>query len=90
MPVLMIAEVPNLTEEAYGGMVGQLTAPMRAHRGFIAHAGGPHPEGGWRVVELWESEEDAQAWFGEHVDPHLPPGVVPNRHFFPLHTAFTK
>lgn len=90
MPVLMIGEVPNLTEEVYAGMVGQLMPLLRARKGFISHAGGPHPEGGWRVVEVWESEEDGRTWFEENVKPNLPPGIVPNRQYFPLHTAFTK
>ena len=90
MPVLMIGEVPNLTEETYGAMVGQLMPPMRASKGFISHAGGPSPSGGWRVVEVWESEEDGKKWFEENVKPNLPPGVVPDRKYYPLHTAFTK
>lgn len=90
MPVLMIGEVPNLTEDVYAGLIGQLTPLMRAHKGFVSHAAGPSPEGGWRVVEVWESEEDGQKWFDENVKPNLPPGVVPNRRYFPLHTAFTK
>ena len=90
MPVLMIGEVPNLTEEMYGGMIGQLMPLMRASRGFIAHSGGPSPAGGWRVVEIWESEEDGESWFGDSVKPNLPPGVVPDRTYHPLHTAFTK
>jgi hypothetical protein len=63
---------------------------MRAHKGFVSHAGGPNPSGGWRVVEVWESEEDAQTWFDESVKPNLPPGIVPNRQYYELHTAFTK
>jgi hypothetical protein len=90
MPVLMIGEVPNLTEEIYAGMVGQLMPLMRAHKGFVSHAGGPNPDGGWRVVEVWESEEDGEKWFDENVKPNLPPDIVPNRRYFPLHTAFTK
>jgi hypothetical protein len=90
MPVLMIGEVPNLTEEVYAGMIGQLMPLMRAHQGFISHAAGPNPGGGWRVVEVWESEEDGKTWFEENVKPNLPPDVVPNRQYFPLHTAFTK
>jgi hypothetical protein len=90
MPVLMIGEVPNLTEEIYGGMVGQLMPVMLASKGFISHAGGPSPNGGWRVVEVWESEEDGEKWFNENVKPNLPPGVTPNRTYHPLHTAFTK
>ena len=90
MPVLMIGEVPNLTEEVYAGMMGQMMPLMRASKGFISHTGGPDPSGGWRVVEAWESEEDGEAWFDKNVRPNLPPDVVPNRTFHPLHTAFTK
>jgi hypothetical protein len=89
MPVLMIGEVPNLTEEIYSGLVEQLKPLMQASKGFIAHSGGPHPDGGWRVVEMWESEADGQAWFDQNVAPNLPPGIVPNRQYFPLHSAFT-
>ena len=89
MPVLMIAEVPNLTEEIYGAMVGQLKPLMEGSPGFIAHAGGPNPAGGWRVVEIWESEADGQKWFDDNVKPNLPPEIVPNRTYHPLHTAFT-
>lgn len=34
--------------------------------GFIAHLAGPKPEGGWRVVDLWESEA-ADAFYGSDV-----------------------
>ncbi|HUY22943.1 MAG TPA: hypothetical protein VMV22_11475 [Acidimicrobiales bacterium] len=90
MPVLMIGEVPTMTEEIYAGMIGQLRPLIQASKGFISHAGGPSPAGGWRVVELWESEEDGQAWFNENVKLHLPPGVDPDRTYYPLHSAFTK
>ncbi|MEO5974249.1 MAG: hypothetical protein ABIQ38_03460 [Ilumatobacteraceae bacterium] len=90
MPVLMIGEVPNLTEAAYAGMSVQMIPLMRVAKGFISHAGGPSPTGGWRVIEVWESEADGQAWFDNNVKPNLPPGVVPNRTYYPLHTALTK
>jgi len=90
MPVLMIAEVPNLTEEAYGGMIGQLTPLFRASNGFISHSGGPSPTGGWRMVESWESEEDSEKFFDENVKPNVRPEIVPERRYYPLHTAITK
>jgi hypothetical protein len=89
MPVLMIGEVPNLTEEIYGGLLGQMKPRMQAAKGFIAHSGGPSPSGGWRVVEMWDSEADGQAWFDDNVKPNLPPGITPTRTYFPLHSAFT-
>jgi hypothetical protein len=90
MAVLMIAEVPNLTEEIYGGMIGQLMPQLKAAKGFISHAGGPNPAGGWRVVEIWESEADGQEWFEKNVKPNLPPDVAPTRTYHPVHTAVTK
>lgn len=90
MAVLMIGEVPNLTEEVYAGMIGQMTPILRASQGFISHASGPSPAGGWRVVEIWESEDDAQSWFDENVKPTLPPGIVPDRQYFSLHTVITN
>ena len=53
MPVLMIGEVPNLTEDIYGGLIGQMKPRLSVAQGFISHAGGPSPSGGWRVVEVW-------------------------------------
>ena len=88
MAVLMIGEVPNLTEEIYGGLIEQMKPTMMAAKGFIAHSGGPHPDGGWRVVEMWESEADGQSWFDENVKPNLPPDIVPTRVYYPLHSAF--
>jgi hypothetical protein len=90
MPVLMIGQVPNLTEDVYAGMIGQMMPLMQAYNGFVSHAAGPGPDGGWRVVEVWETEEDGRNWFDENVKPNLPPDVVPDRQYFPLHTAFTK
>lgn len=90
MPVLMIGEVPNLTEDTYAGMLENLKPVMQGTKGFISHCGGPSPSGGWRVIETWESEDDARAWFETNVKPNLPPDVVPDRQYFPLHSAFSS
>jgi heme-degrading monooxygenase HmoA len=90
MAVLMIARVPNMTEEIYGAILPRLMPLMKAAEGFISHTGGPGPDGGWRVVEAWESEAAAENWFNESVKPNLPPEIVPERTFHPLHTAFTR
>jgi hypothetical protein len=73
----------------YAGMVEQLRSSMEGAEGFIAHVAGPHPSGGWRVIEVWDSEEQAQAWFEQNVRPNLPPGVSPDRSFHPIHTRIT-
>lgn len=40
--------------------------------GFVVHADGPS-EIGWRLVQVWDSEEDLQRFFDENVKPYLPP-----------------
>ena len=90
MAVLMIGDVPDLPEEAYAGMMVGLKPSLLATEGFISHSAGPGPTGAWRVVEVWDSQEQADEWFEANVTPNLPPGVVPDRTYFPLHTSFTK
>jgi hypothetical protein len=89
MAVLMIAEIPNMTEEMYAGVSGQVRPALQSAEGFIAHVGGPDPSGAWRVIEVWESEEQAESWFEANVKPNLPPDVTPNRTYHPIHTRFT-
>jgi hypothetical protein len=47
---------------------------LPAAPGFVVHADGP-TETGWRLVQVWESEEDLQRFFDEHVKPYLPPNA---------------
>ena len=51
MPVLLIAE-SDIPEEAYAEIADKMTPVLREAKGFICHAGGPDPAGGWRVVEI--------------------------------------
>lgn len=37
-------------------------APIPA--GNIGHLAGPRAEGGWRVIDVWESEDAANAFYG--------------------------
>jgi len=89
MPVLLIAEA-DLPEKAYAEIADKMTPVIGEAKGFICHAGGPNPAGGWRVMEIWESEEDGQNWFDHSIKPNLPPGVVPKQTYYPLRTAVTR
>ena len=90
MAVLMIGEVPNLTAEVYGAMATQMMPLMKVAKGFVAHTAGPSPSGGFRIVEIWESEADGQGWFDNNVKPNLPPGMAPVRKYFELANVLTK
>ena len=90
MPVLAIAEQPNLDEATYASILEQLTPLLRSANGLMSHAGGPSPAGGMRIVEIWESEADSHRFFEENLKPNLPPGVVPDLKYYEVHAAFTR
>ena len=71
MAVLITDEVPGFTKEAYEGVHAVLDAATREAPGFIFHAAGPI-DGGWQITEVWESQQDRDAFFEKYVTPLLP------------------
>lgn len=85
MAVLVTAEVKGQTREGYDSMLGALGATLARAPGFVLHTA--HPvEGGWRVIEVWESKADSDRFFAQHVAPNLPPGIRPKRSVQELHS----
>jgi hypothetical protein len=85
MAVLVTADVPGQTEEGYDAILAALEEPIRKAPGFIATFS--HPiDGGWRVIELWESSKEAAQWFATAVVPNLQPGIKPHRTVQELHS----
>jgi hypothetical protein len=72
MAVLMTAQLPGVTREMIDEMRPILDSIQRA-KGFVIHTNGPVP-GGWRVIEVWESEADFATWFDGNVKPAFPEG----------------
>jgi hypothetical protein len=88
VPVVVTAEVPGQTAEGYDGIRTHLTALLQQAPGLILHTA--HAvEGGWRVIEIWESTHDANQFFAQYVHPNLPPGIRPKRTFQELHSLIT-
>src|SRR5688572_9164369 len=84
-----------------GGQPGGLSGALRANRkqlggleapaGGILHIAGPSPNGGWRVIEVFESEEDAGRFVKERFGPALEAvgfaGQRPQPQFWPVHNC---
>jgi hypothetical protein len=93
MPVVAVFQVPGLTEEKYEQSVRGVTGgkdrvespsdwPVE---GLLAHIAG-QGESGFRVVDVWESEE-AFARFGETLMPILQDlGIEGEPEVYPTHT----
>jgi len=61
-------EMPGVTEEMATSVdkeVGE--APVA---GLVAHVSGPR-ENGWRIIDVWESEEDCKRFQVERLNPAL-------------------
>jgi len=88
MAILMTADVPAFTAEMADGMNAQVGDQMQRAPGFVIHTNGP-AENGWRVTEVWESEDHFNRWYEETIKPNLPPGVTPQISFRQLHEVLT-
>ncbi len=76
MAVLMVQDIPGGTQEQYEQVESRVTDGAGFNSpsdwpvpGLLSHASGP-TENGWRVVDVWESEEAFQR-FGEVLRPLL-------------------
>ena len=57
---------PNVTKDQYDATREKLgVTEDNMPDGGIIHFAGEGPDGSWRVVEVWESEEHARAWDGK-------------------------
>lgn len=76
MPIAMMVDNPFGSREIYDKVRKHIGLEQPA--GGIVHLAGPSPNGGWRVVEVWESEEDARRFFTEHLQPALEAAAAPS------------
>jgi hypothetical protein len=76
MAIVLVHQGLDVTRESYDQVVRSMMGKDRAEspsgwpvEGLLVHAAGQGPNG-FRVVDVWESEEAAQR-FGEKLAPHL-------------------
>jgi hypothetical protein len=83
MAIGLLFEIPDMTREQYDGMIEANGLADRLPPGQIFHAAGPM-EGGWRVVDLWESREHFDRFAAETLAP-LMGGEPPVPQEFEVH-----
>jgi hypothetical protein len=89
MAVAMLIDNPNGSQEIYEQLRERIGLDKPA--GGMFHVAGPSPNGGWRVIEIWESEEDAKRFLAERLGPAAeavgaPP---PPPELWPVHNYMT-
>lgn len=88
MAILMKAEVTGQTREGYQQVFDTLAPVYASAPGFIGHFTHSTPDG-WCVMDVWESRDHFQRFFGQHVIQRLPSTVRPKISFQELHDALT-
>jgi hypothetical protein len=68
MGIAMLLEWPGETQEQYEQLMRVLALDENPPEGGVFHVCGPIP-GGWRVLEVWESEEAFWRFFNERLRP---------------------
>ncbi len=63
MAFVVIVETPGLTQEQYDKTHRHVFEAQPRPAGLLVRLSGPM-EGGWRIIDVWESEENAQS-FGQ-------------------------
>lgn len=87
MAIAMMVDNPEGTQEIYERVRKQIDLEKPA--GGIFHLAGPNPNGGWRVIEVWETEEDARRFVKERLLPAFEAvgaPAPPPPQLWPVHT----
>ena len=87
MAIAMMIDNPAGSQEVYDKVIENLALDGKP-AGGVLHVAGPSPNGGWRVIEVSESQESAQTFQREYLAPALQAaGVteVPTPEFWPVH-----
>jgi hypothetical protein len=89
--IAMLVDNPAGSREVYEKIREHLGLQRPA--GGILHVAGPSPNGGWRVIEVFDSEEDASRFLKERFGPALKAvgfsGQPPQPQFWPIHNYMT-
>jgi hypothetical protein len=88
--IAMMVDNPEGSQEIYEKVRGQIGLERPA--GGILHVAGPSPNGGWRVIEVFESEEEAKRFLKERLGPAFQAvgaSSPPQPEFWPVHTHLT-
>ena len=71
MAVLVRHRPQGLGPSQYDEVAPPLIEALKRQPGFVLHVAFEDSEG-FCVAEIWESQEQHDAWFNEHVVPNVP------------------
>lgn len=86
MAIGILIEIPGGTQKHYDTVMQHLKLGGKPAPGGLYHVAGPM-DGGWRVVDVWESQKDFETFFQTKLQNALKNAGVPafQPKFFPVH-----
>jgi hypothetical protein len=69
MAIAALMEFPVGTVEQYDAVIAEMNLGGKPGPGGIFHVAGPTPDGGIRIVDVWESQEALEKFAGEQIMP---------------------
>ncbi len=89
MAMVVMQDFPGGTQEQYDSVTAQLNLGGHSPKGNLVHTAGPI-EGGWRVVDVWESQDALNAFMGVLGPIAQNAGIAqPQVTVWPLHNMLT-
>lgn len=86
MSIVMLIDNPFGSQELYERILDNIDQELPL--GGNLHLAGPGPERGWRVIEVWDSPEEAKQFLTERFAPALraagAEGPPPTPQFWPV------
>ena len=61
---------PGMDEGLYDQVNQRVNPPDNPPQGMIFHSAGPLPGGGWRIVDVWETQEAFDKFAEEQIGPY--------------------
>jgi hypothetical protein len=88
MAIGIVFEIPGGTQKQYDKVMELLKLGGKLDPGCLYHVAGPM-DGGWRVVDVWESNEHFEKFFKAKLQSALKAAAVPPMQpkFFPVHNV---
>ena len=72
MPIAMLQDLPpEVTPELFNAVNAKVDSGNDPPQGLIAHTAGQRPDGGFRVFDVWESEEALRRFEQERLIPAI-------------------
>ena len=90
MALTFLFELPGTTQEQYDQVLDNLQRGGKTAEGRIFHVAGPM-EGGWRVLDVWESQEAWDKFLQEKLGQALQEAGVapPQQQVWPVHNILS-